>query len=54
MFTLTDERFADAERRAMLERSRRARAETTRPFRDDELAMRKVLPFEQRVIGKPQ
>lgn len=52
MFTMTDQRFAD-QNRALFEQQR-ARAATQRPFRDTALAMRQVLPFEERVTGKPQ
>jgi cytochrome c peroxidase len=52
MFTLTDQRFADQNR--ILADQQRARAQTQRPFRDTALAMREVLPFEQRVTAKPQ
>jgi cytochrome c peroxidase len=45
--TLTDKRFA-AEQRAETDRQR-AVAAKQRPFRENELAMRKVLPFESRV-----
>jgi cytochrome c peroxidase len=49
MFTLTDERFArqnDAE-----QARQRELATKQRPFRNDELAQRKVLMFEQRALG---
>ena len=49
MFTLTDRRFqaqSDAQFAAQQKRAR-----TTRPFRDNALAMRQVLPFEKRVMG---
>jgi cytochrome c peroxidase len=45
--TLTDKRFA-AEQRAETDRQR-AVAAKQRPFRETQLAMRKVLPFESRV-----
>jgi len=45
--TLTDKRFAD-EQRAETDRQR-AVAAKSRPFREEQLAMRKVLPFEARV-----
>ncbi len=51
MFTLTDQRFAD-QGRAMFEQQS-ARAKTQRPFRDEALALRQMLPFEARVMGKP-
>jgi cytochrome c peroxidase len=47
--TLTDKRFA-AEQRTETARQR-AVAAKQRPFRDNALAMRKTLPFEQRVLG---
>ena len=47
--TLTDKRFA-AEQRTETARQRAAAAKQ-RPFRDNALAMRKVLPFESRVLG---
>jgi len=49
MFTLTDERFArqnDAE-----QARQRALAGKQRPFRNDDLAQRKVLVFEERALG---
>ncbi|HMJ13577.1 MAG TPA: cytochrome c peroxidase, partial [Polyangiaceae bacterium] len=49
MFTLTDERFArqnDAE-----QARQRELAGKQRPFRNDELAQRKVLVFEERALG---
>ena len=49
MFTLTDERFArqnDAE-----QARQRELANKQRPFRNDELAQRKVLVFEERALG---
>jgi cytochrome c peroxidase len=49
LFTLTDTRFA-AENEAAL-RDQTALAAKRRPFRDDALAHRRVLPFETRVIG---
>jgi cytochrome c peroxidase len=49
MFTLTDDRFA-ALNQQELERQR-ALAQKNRPFRDEALANRKVLVFEQRVMG---
>jgi cytochrome c peroxidase len=47
MFALTDKRFAELNRKEL--EQQKARAATTRPFRDEALAMRKVLPFESRV-----
>jgi cytochrome c peroxidase len=49
LFTLTDRRFT-AENEAAL-RDQKALAAKRRPFRDDALAHRRVLPFETRVIG---
>ncbi len=49
LFTLTDTRFA-AQNEAAL-RQQQAQAALKRPFRDDALAHREVLPFEQRVLG---
>jgi cytochrome c peroxidase len=49
---MTDQRFAD--QNGALFEQQRARAATQRPFRDTALAMRQVLPFEQRVTGKPE
>jgi cytochrome c peroxidase len=51
MFTLTDDRFADANRTEL--RQQRLTASRQRPFRDDAMANRKVLPFEARVMTKP-
>lgn len=50
MFSMTDHRFAEANA-AEFERQREIAAER-RPFRDDDLAMRRVLPFERRVEGR--
>jgi cytochrome c peroxidase len=47
MFAMTDERFAD-QNRAEHETQRKT-DQTRRPFRDDDLANRRVLPFERRV-----
>lgn len=52
MFTLTDDRFADANQQAP--QAQRARAQKHRPFRDEAMAMRRVLPFERRVMGDEQ
>lgn len=56
MFSMTDRRFAE-ENQAELERQRRI-AQERRPFRDEAMAMRRVLPFERRVLedegGSPQ
>jgi cytochrome c peroxidase len=44
MFALTDDRFATENAREL--HAQRARAAQERPFRDDDLAMRRALPFE--------
>jgi len=49
LFTLTDVHFAADNGKALDEQKKRAA--TTRPFRDEALAMREVLPFEERVTG---
>jgi cytochrome c peroxidase len=49
LFTLTDKRFAQQNEGAFHEQQ--ALAAKQRPFRDDALAHRDVLPFEQRVMG---
>jgi len=49
LFTLTDVRFAA--QNAAAYREQKAHAATSRPFRDDALAHRRVLPFETRVMG---
>jgi cytochrome c peroxidase len=49
LFTLTDQRFA-AENAAAF-KDQQALAAKKRPFRDDALAHRRVLPFETRVVG---
>ena len=49
LFALTDTRFA-AQNDAAL-REQQALAAKNRPFRDDALAHREMLPFEQRVMG---
>jgi cytochrome c peroxidase len=49
LFTLTDVRFA-AENQRQLERQQ-AVAKKDRPFRDNAMALRRTLPFEQRVEG---
>lgn len=51
VFTLTDDRFAAANRRAF--EAQRARARIQRPFREDDLAMRRRLPFEPAPEQKP-
>ena len=49
LFALTDERFSEANAKAF--QSQQTRAQTMRPFRDETLAMRRKLPFEDRVMG---
>jgi cytochrome c peroxidase len=49
LFTLTDSRFASENEKAFSEQ--KALAAKQRPFRDDKLAHREVLPFETRVVG---
>lgn len=49
LFTLTDSRFAGDNAAAFEEQ--KAQAAKQRPFRDNALAHREVLPFETRVIG---
>jgi cytochrome c peroxidase len=49
LFTLTDQRFAEANEAAF--REQQSLAAKQRPFRDDALAHRDLLPFEQRVMG---
>ena len=51
VFTLTDERFAAENQRAF--EAQRARARLKRPFRDDDLASRRRLPFEPTPEQKP-
>jgi cytochrome c peroxidase len=49
MFSMTDDRLkADNDK---LMAAQRERANTQRPFRDEALAMRRVLPFEARATG---
>lgn len=50
LFTLTDKRFASQNEAALHEQQ--AQAAKQRPFRDNALAHRDVLPFEQRVMGQ--
>ena len=47
LFALTDDGFADENRRLMGEQ--RAKAAEKRPFRDDEMANRRKLAFEERI-----
>jgi cytochrome c peroxidase len=49
LFTLTDKRFAEQNEAAFKEQQ--ALAAKQRPFRDDALAHRERLPFEERVMG---
>jgi len=49
LFTLTDARFA-AQNQQQFERQQ-AVAKKRRPFRDDAMALRRMLPFQQRVEG---
>jgi cytochrome c peroxidase len=50
LFTLTDRRFADVSTRAL--ESQRARARSTRPFRDDDLAQRRKVTFTSLAPGR--
>jgi cytochrome c peroxidase len=50
MTTLTDKRFA-AQAQTIFD-AQKAAAATKRPFRDNALALRQTLPFEQRVTGQ--
>lgn len=52
LFGLTDVRFAAANAKAL--EAQRDRATKSRPFRDTDLANRKVLGFERRVLGQKQ
>jgi len=47
MFTLTDDRFAEENRRQM--DRQRAQSRRSRPFRDEQMANRKKLAFEERI-----
>ena len=51
LFTLTDDRFAEQNRQQFEQQQAAARKE--RPFRDEEMAFRRKLAFEQRVTGAP-
>jgi cytochrome c peroxidase len=51
LFTLTDKRFAEQSQQAFAKQ--REIAQKQRPFRDDALAMRRVLLFERRATGEP-
>lgn len=48
MFSMTDDRFAEANRREL--ETQREIAGRRRPFRDEDMAFRRVLPFERRVV----
>jgi len=50
LLSMTDDRLADDNRR--LAAQQRARSRSNRPFRDDKLASRRVLPFEARVTSR--
>lgn len=52
LFAMTDDRFAEQNRKAFEEQ--RKIAQQRRPFRDEALAMRQILPFERRVLGKTE
>jgi cytochrome c peroxidase len=49
LFTLTDDRFAAENKRQFEEQQ--AQAEKERLFRDEDVAFRRVIPFEKRVTG---
>jgi cytochrome c peroxidase len=51
LFSLTDDRFAAENQRQM--QQQRAAAQKQRRFRDEDMAARRTLPFEQRVTGVP-
>jgi cytochrome c peroxidase len=51
LFALTDDRFADENREALARQQ--AQALSARPFREEGLAQRQVLPYEVEVFGKP-
>jgi cytochrome c peroxidase len=51
LFALTDDRFADRNREALAKQQQQARS--ARPFRDEALAQKQVLPFEVDVFGGP-
>jgi len=50
LFALTDTHFAAQAQ--TIEAAQRARAKTVRPFRENDLAFRKAIPFEARVRGE--
>lgn len=47
LFTLTDDRFSEENQRQMSEQE--AKAAKSRPFRDDDLAFRQTIAFEERI-----
>ena len=49
LFSLTDVRFAEQNQRES--ERQQAAAKQNRPVRDERLALRRTLPFEQRVMG---
>jgi cytochrome c peroxidase len=49
LFSMTDDRFADDNKKQFEEQ--KALAQKERPFRENDLANRKSLPFEKRVAG---
>jgi cytochrome c peroxidase len=49
LFTMTDDRFAEENKRQFEEQ--KALAQQERPFRENDLANRKSIPFEKRVAG---
>ena len=51
LFTLTDVRFAAENQRQFEAQKAIAKDKKQRPFRDEAMALRKVLPFEGRVMG---
>jgi cytochrome c peroxidase len=50
LFSLTDDRFAEENQKQMQEQ--KTLAEKERPFRDNDMAFRRTLAFEKRVMGK--
>jgi cytochrome c peroxidase len=50
LFTLTDDRFAAENHRQF--KQQKDMADKERPFRDNDMAFRKVIPFERRVKGQ--
>ena len=51
LFTLTDVRFAAENQRQFELQKATAKVKKQRPFRDEAMALRKTLPFEQQVMG---